>query len=390
MLVQGRSASDAASVVGVPPWAVCRWAKMQGVELGQGMHGGLRAPARMTGLGAGHGRRLSLADRSRIEVGLVQGLSGRAIARLLGVAPSTVSREIARRSVRCRKGAAYDAGVAHQSASDARRRRRPRKLDVQHELRRHVIGLLNQKHSPEQVAGRLRLRFPNSDDMTVSHETIYQALYVQGKGGLRQELKVTKALRSGRTGRQPRSDLPARSNRPWLEGARISERPPEVEDRAVPGHWEGDLVVGPDNSAIITLVERQTRFELLGRLPGVRDSATVIDVLSQMVAHLPADLLRTLTWDQGTEMAQHASFTVTTGCPVFFADPHSPWQRGSNENHNGLVRDFFPKGTNFNTVTDAEIADVQDLLNQRARKTLNFYTPAEKLDELLRGVALTA
>lgn len=392
LLIEGFTAVAVGRAVGVSQPAVTKWARLQGMDLIKGLPGGLRSVGRdaPAGQGQGHGRRLSLADRSRIEVGRERGMSYRAIARMLGVAASTVTREVRRHVVRTRYAVQYDAEVAHQVAADARRRPKSRKLDGHAELRQHTVRLLNDHYSPEQVSGRLVVEFPDRDDMRVSDETIYQALYVQGKGALRHELTVAKALRSGRTRRVPQSRLPARSKRPWLEGARISDRPAEVEDRAVPGHWEGDLVVGPENSGIITLVERQTRFELIGRLPGVRDSPTVIDKLTTMVTGLPADLLRSLTWDQGAEMAQHATFTVATGCPVFFADPHSPWQRGTNENHNGLIREFFPKGTNFNEVTDADLAHVQDLLNRRARKTLQYYTPAERLNQLLAGVALTA
>jgi len=250
------------------------------------------------------------------------------------------------------------------------------------------VERLNLKFSPTQVAADLRRSFPDRKDMQVSHETIYQALYVQGKGALRHELTVVKALRSGRTGRIPQSRLPARSRRPWLDGARLSDRPAEVADRAVPGHWEGDLVVGPGNSGIVTLVERHSRFTLLGRLPAARDSATVIDVLQGMVATLPTELMKTLTWDQGNEMARHADFTIATGCPVFFCDPHSPWQRGTNENTNGLIRDFYPKGTNFNDISDDDLAQTAQLLNIRPRQTLGWATPAETLEPLLI-VALT-
>ncbi|MGO4537064.1 IS30 family transposase, partial [Leifsonia sp. 2MCAF36] len=289
------------------------------------------------GAGAGHGRRLSLADRAVIQTGLAQGFSMRRIAQLVGVAPSTVSREIARSRWSHRGQWQYEAGVSHQVAAQRRARPKRRKLDEHPELRAAVVGQLNDRFSPQQTAGRLPRLFPGREDMRVSAETIYQALYVQGKGALRHELTVVKALRTGRKGRVPQSKLPRRSNRPWLEGARISQRPAQAADRAVPGHWEGDLVVGPGNSGIITLVERSTRFALLTRLPGVRDSATVIDRLTEMIQQLPPALFSTLTWDQGTEMAEHARFTIATNCPVFFADPHSPWQRGSNENLNGLI-----------------------------------------------------
>ena len=230
-------------------------------------------------------------------------------------------------------------------------------------LREAVVSRLNDRYSPQHVAGELKLMFPTDREMQVSTETIYQALYVQGKGALRHELRVEKALRSGRTSRVPHSRLPRRSSWPWLDGARLTDRPAEAADRAVPGHWEGDLVVGPNNSGIVTLVERTHRFTLLGRLPGRRDSKTVTEVLAGMITQLPATLTRTITWDQGTEMAEHAAFTVASDCRVFFCDPHSPWQRGTNENTNGLIRDLYPKGTNFNTITHEELAETQRLLN---------------------------
>ena len=391
MLLRGMLAVQVRQRLGLGANVVERWAKLAGMELGTGGRGGLRriVPDDRVGAGVGHGRRLSREDRALIQVGLAQGMSMRKIAGLAGVAPSTVSREIARGRLTYRSQWRYDAGIAHQAAFERRARPKTRKLDGNPELRSAVTGQLNQRFSPQQTAGRLPVLFPQREDMRVSHEAIYQALYVQGRGALRHELTVEKALRSGRTGRMPQSKLPARSRRPWLEGARLSDRPASVEDRAVPGHWEGDLVVGPANSGIITLVERSSRFALIGRLPGARDSETVIDKLTQMVQTLPNALFETLTWDQGSEMAQHAKFTVATGCPVYFADPHAPWQRGSNENLNGLIRDFYPKGTNFNDITDAEITQMQQLLNIRPRMTLEFMTPAEKLDEYLTGVALT-
>ena len=222
--------------------------------------------------------------------------------------------------------------------------------------------------------------------MWVSHETIYQALYVQGKGSLRQELEVVKATRTGRTNRKPRSKLPPKAaNRSWIdEKNHITSRPAEVQDRAVPGHWEGDLVIGAKGAtALITLAERSTRNVLIYRLPDRHDAPTVTQALIQMVADLPTDLRRTITWDQGCEMADHLDFTLATDCQLYFCDPHSPWQRGTNENTNGLIRDFFPKGTDFAKITDKEVRDAQDLLNTRPRKTLGFQTPAAKLAELL-------
>jgi len=329
-------------------------------------------------------------DRGAIQAGAEQGLSMRQIAAMIGFAPSTVSRELARASLVYRSERKYHAGAAEHRAAAKRLRPKPKLLDQNPELRKAVVAALNNKFSPEQVSAHLPVVFPGREDIRVSHETIYQALYVQGKGALRQELLVTKALRSGRTGRVPQSKLPRKSSRPWLEGARLTDRPADVDDRAVPGHWEGDLVVGPGNSGIVTLIERASRFCLIGRLPGMRDSDTVIDRMTGMVQTLPKAMLKTVTWDQGSEMANHATFTVATDCDLFFCDPHSPWQRGSNENLNGLIRDFYPKGTNFNDVSDDDIAKMQDLLNIRPRKTLQWATPAEKLNEFIRGVALTA
>nr|WP_201291531.1 IS30 family transposase [Arthrobacter zhaoguopingii] len=351
---------------------------------------GASGPAGVLGAQGRSYRRLTLADRSFIQAAraLPEPMGVRALARELGVHPSTVSREVRAHQVQHWGLAEYDAELAHYRALASRPRRRQAKL-TDPRLRREVVSRLNLKYSPEQVAGELKLAFPDRAELHVSHETIYQALYVQGRGALRHELTVAKALRSGRTERIPASKLPKRSSRPWLDGARLSERPAEVADRAVPGHWEGDLVVGPGNSGIVTLVERRTRYALLGRLPGVRDSKTVTDVLAAMIAGLPAELAKTITWDQGTEMAAHAAFTIATGCPVFFCDPHSPWQRGTNENTNGLIRDFYPKGTDFNKITDAELADVQTLLNIRPRQTLHWRKPYDKLNELITGVALT-
>ncbi|MBK0418925.1 IS30 family transposase [Leucobacter sp. CSA1] len=335
-------------------------------------------------------RRLTLGDRAFIQAArsLPTPLSMRGIASELGVAPSTVSREIIAHGVRHGRDRQYVAEVAHYRALAARPRPHPGKL-ADPVVRARVVTGLNQKHSPQQVAHRLRVDYPDHPELQVSHETIYQALYVQGKGALRHELTVEKALRSGRTGRVAQSKLPRRSNRPWLEGARLSDRPAEVEDRAVPGHWEGDLVVGPGNSGLVTLVERQTRFALIGKLPGTRESMTVIELMQRMIRSLPSEFVKTVTWDQGQEMAQHHRFTIATGCEMYFCDPHSPWQRGSNENLNGLIRDFYPKGTNFNQVTGEEIVLLQDLLNDRPRKTLDWATPREKLGALLTGVALT-
>ena len=389
LVVGGLPVREAAKRRGVPWPTAAVWVRLAGVEVVMSSTGGISSVPVVLEPRIGHGRRLSLVDRSRIEAGLEVGLSLREIARRIGAAPSTVSREVRRTGLTYRSERLYAADVADYHAQRARARPKPVKLDAQPDLRRAVIDGLNGRFSPQQVAGRLPVLFPGREDMRVSHETIYQALYVQGKGALRHELTVLKALRSGRTGRIPQSKLPPKPGRPWLEGARLTDRPAEAADRAVPGHWEGDLVVGPAKSGIVTLVERNTRFALIGRLPGGRDSDTVNEVMTRMIEDLPAALMKTITWDQGTEMAGHAKFTVKTGCPVFFCDPHSPWQRGTNENTNGLIRDFYPKGTNFNTITDDDIAETQRLLNIRPRATLDFATPAEKLDEHIKRVALT-
>jgi IS30 family transposase len=356
-----------------------------------GARGGLKRPARTQPIGAicGHGRRLSLAERVIIQTAREQGRSMRRIAGMIGVSPATISRELARGSMTARSGHRYDARVAHQAASDARARPKPTKLATNPHLRSEVVRRLNDRFSPEQVAAALVRDFPEDETMRVCPETIYQALYVQGRGALRHELTVVKALRSGRTTRKPQSRLPARTNRPWLDGARLSQRPAEADDRAIPGHWEGDLVVGPHNSGVITLVERASRFALLGRLPAARDSVTVIDRLQHMIHTLPEAIFTTLTWDQGAEMAHHATFTIATGCKVFFCDPHAPWQRGTNENFNGLLRDFYPKGTDFNHITDDDLAHTQLLLNNRPRKTLGWATPRTLLQQQLQHVALT-
>ena len=328
--------------------------------------------------------RLDLTGRTVIQVRLGEQRSFRRIAAEIGVVVSTVSREVAAHAV----GGSYRAKPAHRAALAARARPKPGKLAPGSRLRAEVVAGLNNKQSPEQIAGRLKRDHPGEHDRQVSHETIYQALYVQAAGGLRHELAVEKALRQGRTSRRPRSKLPARTGRSWIGEATISNRPAEAADRAVPGHWEGDLVIGTEGrSALITLNERRSRFTLISRVC-THDTDTVTSRLIEMITALPADLFTTLTWDQGVEMAGHARFGVATGTQVYFADPHSPWQRPTNENSNGLIRDFFPKGTDFTTITDQQVAQAQRLLNTRPRKVLAYATPAETLNELLT-VALT-
>lgn len=389
LVVGGLSVGRAARVRGVNAKTAEVWVRLAGMSLAERTRAGTTWTPPVLPEHAGHGHRLSLTDRCRIEAGLGEGLSLRAIARRIGVAPSTVSRELCRARLGSWQGPWYSADAAEYHAAVRRARPKTPKLVGDPRLRGMVVDGLNHRLSPQQISGRLRRRFPDREEMRVSPETIYQALYVQGRGALRQELRVVKALRTGRTGRVPQSRLPRRSSRPWLDGARLADRPAEARDRAVPGHWEGDLVVGPDKSGLVTLVERATRFTLIGRLPGARDSTTVIEVMSRLVQGLPGALLKTITWDQGAEMAEHATFTVATGCRVFFCDPHSPWQRGSNENTNGLIRDFSPKGTNFNHLTDTQITDMQDVLNNRPRAIHDYATPTEKLNQHIKHVALT-
>lgn len=399
-LLAGRSASTVAAGVGVSRQGVIKWAKLVGMDVLPGRVGGvvvLASASVSVPSGRASYRRLTLADRVFIEQALAgpAGWSQSRIAEHLRVSRSTISRELKRHGVEhglerraASKPRYYLAELAHHQAMRARHAADPKKLDDP-VLRAVVLAGLNNGWSPDSVAGRLRRLFPDRPELHVSHETIYQALYVQGRGALRHELTVEQALRSGRTTRKPQSKLPTRSKRPWLEGARLSDRPAEAEDRAVPGHWEGDLVVGPHNSGIITLVERRSRFVLLGRLPGRRDSDTVLERMQEMVQTLPEAMFDTITWDQGAEMAHHADFTIAEDCALFFCDPHSPWQRGSNENTNGLLRHIYPKGTDFSTVTDAELTATQDMLNARPRKTLQYATPSEKLREEI-NVALAS
>lgn len=336
-------------------------------------------------------QRLSFEDRAYIAAMSSQGCGPSEIALKVGVHRTTVARELAR----CAEGA-YDPREAHLDARRRARRPKARKLE-EGRLRGHVASKLALLWSPRQISMRLREEFPDEEGMRVSHEAIYQALYVQGKGSLRQEVAVEQALRSGRKRRAPRSRLPARPRgRSWVEGCGISERPPEAADRAVPGHWEGDLVVGGDlASCLVTLVERRTRFLVARRLMA-HDTKTVVDLLVEMCAEVPGavrdGLLSTLTWDQGCELADAARFTLETGVKVYFCDPHSPWQKGTNENTNGLVRQYFPKGTRFSEVSDEDVRAMQDQLNGRPRETLGWKTPAEALQSELANAnrAMTA
>jgi IS30 family transposase len=322
-------------------------------------------------------RELSGSDREEISRGLAAGHSCRAISRRMGRAASTVSREVGRSGGRHR----YRAAEAELAAARRRRRPKPTKLARLPGLRAEVVRRLKLYWSPQQISGWLKLEFAGDPDMQISHETIYITLYVQGRGQLRKEL--TKHLRTRRSVRQAKQRLPSgRGHIP--DRIMISQRPAEVSDRAVPGHWEGDLLLGKPTDAIGTLVERSTRFVILFGLPAGRFSAEAVrQGLTKSILQLPASLRRSLTWDQGKEMSEHFRFTVETGVQIYFCDPSSPWQRGTNENTNGLLRQYFPKGHSLVRVTQAELDQVADQLNGRPRQTLGWRTPAQKLAQLL-------
>jgi transposase, IS30 family len=327
------------------------------------------------------GRRLALGDRIEIRVGLSGGESFRSIAARLGRATSTVSREVAANGGRD----GYRPVPAQQATMVAARRPKATKLGANPRLCRRVIADLEALYSPEQIASCLAVEFGDDESMRVSHETIYKSLYLQGRGELRRDL--ARCLRSGRTARQHQGRVKRPGTIPDM--TMISQRPAEVADRAVPGHWEGDLILGKNGrSAIGTMVERTTRFVMLLHLPGDHTAETVRAALTAKVTELPAHLARSVTWDQGSEMSQHAQFSIDTGVKVYFCDPHSPWLRGSNENTNGLLRQYFPKGTDLSVYTPDDLDTVAASLNNRPRKTLGFMRPSEKLDEFL--VAMTA
>lgn len=332
---------------------------------------------------------LSFGEREEISRRLAVRASGREIGVVLGRHHSVINREIARGGGR----GAYRAVVADRGAQVARRRPRLRRVEADPLLLERVNDGLRQKWSPRQISERLRVAFPGVDTMRVSHEQLYQALYIQARGQLRVEL--TGQLRRGgtrRLGRAERRRITESKQQVIPAMVMITQRPPEAEDRAVPGHWEGDLVMGSANrSAIITLVERTSRFVILRRLNYDHTASRVALQLSAAMGTLPVVLKRSLTWDQGREMAAHSVFTIRTGIPVFFCDPHSPWQRGSNENTNGLLREYFPKGIDLQDYSQDYLDAVAHELNGRPRMTLNWRNPAEKLDEILAtaGGALT-
>jgi IS30 family transposase len=377
------------------------------------------------------GRYLSFGEREELAVLKAQGLGVRAIARELHRDPGTISREL-RRNAATRGGILeYRASVAQWKAQTAARRPKPAKLVTNVRLQQYVQQRLSgqlQRHdgtvaagpqptwkgrnkprredrrwvtawSPEQIARRLIVDFPDDEDMRISHEAIYQALYIQGRGALRRELVA--CLRTGRALRVPRERSRNKAQGHVTADVVLSERPAEVEDRAVPGHWEGDLIIGLNRSAIGTVVERTSRYTLLVHLPRMEGYGTVPrtkngpalagygavamkDALQTSMTTMPEQLLRSLTWDRGKELSAHAQFKIETGIAVYFADPHAPWQRGTNENTNGLLRQYFPKGTDLSRWTAEDLQAVQAAINSRSRKVLGWKTPAEALDEQLR------
>jgi IS30 family transposase len=417
----GASSEDAATGAGVSAAVGVRWFREGG-----GM------PS--VGVRPLSGRYLSFSEREEIALQRAGGASVREIARQLRRAPSTVSRELRRNAAtRCGR-LEYRATTAQWHADRRARRPKPAKLATNEKLRRYVqerlsgtvatpagvsvagpnVSWIGRRHgrrkdrrwasswSPEQIANRLPLDFPDDPAMRISHEAIYQSLYVQGRGALRREL--TACLRTGRALRVPRARTRGRGKGFVRPEIMISERPAEAEERAVPGHWEGDLILGLGSSAIGTLVERTTRFVMLLQLPRMdghgdrprvkngpalagHGAAAVRDAIAASILTLPEQLRRSLTWDQGAEMAEHAQLRIDTGIEIYFCDPHSPWQRGSNENTNGLLRQYFPRGTDLSRHNADDLAAVALALNSRPRKTLGWRTPAEALDEYLLACA---
>jgi len=320
-------------------------------------------------------RALSLAEREEISRGVVAGYSLRSIATLLGRAPSSISREIRRNGGR----QSYRANQADQAAWDRAHRPKRCKLVENPTLASIVADKLQLEWSPRQIAGWLKRRYPDDESYQVSHETIYRTLFIQARGALKKELlqhlRRTRRMRRSRHHTQKTADHGRITNT-----VSISERPAEVEDRAVPGHWEGDLLFGSNNSQIATLVERQSRYVLLAKVKS-KDSETVINALIKQAHKLPRELYKSLTWDRGPEMADHQRFTLDTDIKVYFCDPQSPWQRGSNENTNGLLRQYFPKGMDLSNIHQNRLNAVARRLNERPRETLNFETPAERFNQ---------
>jgi len=323
---------------------------------------------------------LSLSEREEISRGLVANQSLRSIAKSLNRSPSTISREVRRNGGR----QTYRAARSDQRAWDCATRPKSCKLSFNDPLCQLIARKLRRKWSPQQIAGWLKRKHPDEEQYRVSHETIYRSLYVQTRGVLKKELQ--ECLRSPRAIRRSRHATQKGLKLRKIKNAiPISERPPEVEDRAVPGHWEGDLIVGSNNSYIATLVERHSRFVMLAKIEN-KDTQSVVAALIKQARKLPKELYRSLTWDRGSEMAGHAKFTVATKIDVFFCDPQSPWQRGSNENTNRLLRQYFPKGTDISGFSQAKLSAVARQLNERPRKTLQYQTPAEKFEACVAAI----
>jgi IS30 family transposase len=370
LIGSGASTKSAADAVGVSREIARRWF----VEAGGMSPIDLAEPS---------GRYLSLAEREEIACGLAAGLSLREIARRLGRPGSTVSREV-RRNRMVRHPGHYRGNVAQHKAEERARRPKPSKLELNPALRVVVQEMLDDGFSPEQVSGRLVALFPDESEMRMSHEAIYRSIYVQGRGELRREL--TACLRTGRAVRKPRRRVDGRAGSKVRDMILIADRPPVIDDEDKPflGDWEGDLIIGANSaSAIGTLVERRTGFVLLLHLPEDHKAETVRDAIIDAVHRLPAALRRSLTWDQGVELARHAEITAATDLPVYFCDPHSPWQRALNENTNGLLRQYYPKGVDLSQFDKAHLAETEARLNRRPRKRHQFLTPAEVLAELL-------
>jgi IS30 family transposase len=323
---------------------------------------------------------LSLAEREEISRGIVAGETIRSMAASLERAPSTVSREIHRNGGRRR----YRANRADKAAWGRARRPKRCKLADNRALARIVARKLRRLWSPQQIAGWLKRSYPGDDDYQVSHETIYRSLFIQARGALKKEL--LEYLRSQRGMRYPRGYSQRRYKRKSIVGAvSISERPAQVEDRAVPGHWEGDLIIGARESQIATLVERHSRYVMLAKVD-TKNSETVIKALIKQAHRLPKELYQSLTWDRGTEMADHRRFSLATDIDVYFCDPQSPWQRGSNENTNRLLRQYLPKGTDLSVHSQAKLSAIARQLNERPRKTLDYETPAERLNDCVASI----
>ncbi|MFZ1174705.1 MAG: IS30 family transposase [Mycobacterium sp.] len=362
--------TQAAVSVGVSEHCARRWVQQAGYVPRTPVPAGLEPDAAS--------RSMSFTERCRLEELLESKCSQASAARLLGRHRSTISREVCRGATSC----GYRARVGQDAVDASSARPKTRKLVSNPALLAEVLRRLEQRHSPEQVAGRLREDFPDDPEMRVSHETIYQALYVQPRGELAQQVKA--ALRTGRTQRKHQGRNITDSRGRLKDMINISERPAEAEDRAIPGHWEGDLIIGANGeSAIGTLVERTTGFVMLLHLPGDRSAATVAEAMTAKIPQIPEVLRRSLTWDQGKEMALHTKITEATGLPIYFCDPHSPWQRGTNENTNGLLRQYFPKGTDLSFHGPGILDNVAAELNARPRKRFNWRTPAEELNRLL-------